>query len=202
MLWFLGRTQDDWLSGMTETVRQTWEAVNTRWNIWFMGFSAEDQIALLKRIGISAGRQRGWLLVLALPPLFIAGVIVLGNLRKKDHPKPFDDSVLKIYGRFVDKMARAGIPKASHQGPLDYGRLLMTRYPALEQDVAAIIGRYIGLRYGREPDLDALKAFRLRVRRFNPRRAMAAGRRAEDGGQRTDVGCPTPETMGSDPNDP
>ncbi len=181
LLWFLGRSRGDWLSRLTETVRQTWEAVNTRWNMWFMGFSAEDQIALLKQIGISAGRRSGWLLFMALPPLFIAGVILLGSIRKKGTPKPLEDSALMIYGRFLAKMARAGIPKALHQGPLDYGRLLMDRHPALERDVDGIIGCYIGLRYGRERDLDALKAFRMRVRRFNPRQAMATGsRRTED----------------------
>ena len=169
LLWFLGRSRDDLLARLTETVRQTWEAVNTRWNMWFMGFSAEDQTALLRRLGISAGRQGGWLLFMVLPPLFIAGVILLGWVRKKEHRKPLEDKVLKIYGRFLNKMARAGIPKASHQGPLDYGRLVLDRHPELERDVDAIIGCYIGLRYGQECNGDALKTFRLRVRRFNPR---------------------------------
>ena len=181
LLWFLGRSRGDLLARLTETVRQTWEAVNTRWDMWFMGFSAEDQIALLRRIGIFAGRQSGWLLFMVLPPLFIAGVILLGSMRKKEIPKPLEDKVLKVYGRFLDKMASAGIPKASHQGPLDYGRLVMDRHPALEREVDAIIGCYIGLRYGHGGAVDLLKAFRLRVRRFNPRQAMAAGgRRTED----------------------
>ena len=181
LLWFLGRARGDLLSRLSETVRQTWEAVNTPWNIWFMGFSAEDQIALLKRIGIFSGRQGGWLLFMVLPPLFITGVILLGGMRKKVAPKPLEDNVLKIYGRFLHKMATAGIPKASHQGPLDYGRLVMDRHPALERDVDAIIGCYIGLRYGHGRDVDALKAFRRRVRRFKPRQLIAAGgRRTED----------------------
>ena len=181
LLWFLGRSRGNWLSRLTETVRQTWEAVNTRWSMWFMGFSAEDQIALLKRMGISAGRRGGWLLFMVLPPLFIAGLILLGSMRKKESPKPLEDKVLKIYGHFLDKMASAGIPKALHQGPLDYGRLLIDRHPTLGRDVDAIIGCYIGLRYGREGGLDALKAFRLQVRRFNPQQAMATGsRRTED----------------------
>ena len=181
LLWFLGRNRGDLLARLIESLLQTWEAVNTRWNMWFMGFSAEDQMALLKRIGISAGRTSGWLMVMVLPPLFIVGAILLGSMRRKEDRRPLEDNVLKIYGRFLDKMARAGIPKPLHQGPLDYGRLVMDRHPALERDVDAIIGCYIGLRYGREYDLDALKAFRLRVRRFNPRQAMAIGsRRAED----------------------
>lgn len=89
--------------------------------------------------------------------------------------------MLKIYSRFLDKMATAGIPKASHQGPLDYGRMIMDRHPALERDVHAIIGSYVRLRYGRQGEVGALKAFRLRVRRFKPRQLMAAGgRRSED----------------------
>jgi hypothetical protein len=171
LLGFLRRNRDDLLARLTETVRQTWEAVNTRWNMWFMGFSAEDQTALLQRLVISVGLQGGWLLFMVLPPMFIVGVILLSWIRKIEQRKPLEDKVMKIYGRFLNKMARAGIPKAAYQGPLDYGRLVLDRHPELEHDVDVIIGCYIGLRYGQECNLEALKAFRLRVRHFNPRLA-------------------------------
>ncbi len=172
---FLGRNRGDWSARWTETLRQTWEAVNNRWNIWFMGFSAEDQIALLKRLGISMGRQGGWLLFMILPALFVAVVILLVSLRGKTQTKPPADEVQKIYRRFLDKMARIGMPKAPHQGPLDYARWVMQTHPALERDVGEIAGHYIGLRYGHEGGRGGLKDFRLRVQRFNPRRTMAAG---------------------------
>ena len=172
LLWLLGRSQDDGLVRLIETVRLTWEAVNTRWNMWFMGFSVEEQIALLKWLGISAGRQGGWLLFMALPPLFIAGVILFGRMRKKRPRKLPVDEALKIYSRFLLKMARAGTPKAPHQGPLDYARSVAKRYPALKGDVDAISSSYIAMRYGQEGDRDVLKAFRMRVRRFNPRRGV------------------------------
>jgi hypothetical protein len=41
--------------------------------MWFMGFSAEDQIALLQTAGHLHGTPGGWLLFMVLPPLFIAG---------------------------------------------------------------------------------------------------------------------------------
>ena len=182
LLWFLGRSRGDLLARLIETVRLTWEAVNTRWNMWFMGFSAEDQIVLLKRLGIFAGRQGGWLLFMALPPLFIAGVILLGRMRKKEFRKPVEDQALKIYGRFLYKMARIGMPKAPHQGPLDYARSVVKQHPGLKWDVDEIAGSYIGLRYGHEVGMEALKDFRLRVRRFNPRQAMAAGSRKPEEG--------------------
>jgi hypothetical protein len=176
-LWFLGGRQGDMVARLTQAVRQTWEAVNTRWNMWFMGFSAEDQTALLRRLGVSVGRQGEWMLFVLLPPLLIAGVIMLGRIQIQGRNHSPEDQVLKVYGCFLDKMARAGIPKASYQGPLDYGQWVMDRHPELERDVDAIIRRYISLRYGREYNTNALKAFRHRVRRFKPRQALANGSR-------------------------
>jgi hypothetical protein len=179
---FLGRNRGEMLARWTETLRQTWEAVNIRWNLWFMGFSAEDQIALLKRLGISVSRQGGWLLFMILPPLFIAGAILLGRMRREAPGKRTEDKALNVYGRFLDKMTRIGIPKAPHQGPLDFALRVAEQHPALKREVDEITDRYIGLRYGHGVGMDALKVFRLRVQRFNPRRVMAAGRR------RTEVG--------------
>lgn len=119
---FLGRNRGSLLTRWTDAVHQIWEAVNIRWNMWFMGFSAEDQIALLKHLGVSLGRQGGWLLFMILPSSFIAVVVLLGRMRKKAHRQPPQDEAWKIYGRFLDKMARIGLPKAPHQGPVDYAR--------------------------------------------------------------------------------
>ncbi|MFO7716690.1 DUF3488 and DUF4129 domain-containing transglutaminase family protein [Desulfosarcina sp.] len=173
---FLDFNRGDRLARWAETLRQTWEAVNTRWNIWFMGFSAEDQMALLRRLGLSMGRQSGWLLFMVLPALFVAGAILLIRLRNQEHPKPPGDELQKIYGRFLEKMARFGLPRPPHQGPLDFARSVTKRHPALQWDVAEITGRYIGLRYGHDDSGNALKDLRKRVRRFNPRRAMLAGK--------------------------
>ncbi|MCB2146451.1 MAG: DUF3488 and transglutaminase-like domain-containing protein [Deltaproteobacteria bacterium] len=174
---FLGRNRGEMLARWTETLRQTWEAVNIRWNLWFMGFSAEDQIALLKRLGVSVGRQGGWLLFMILPPLFIAGVILAGRMRRAAPGRRPEDKALNVYGRFLDKMTRIGMPKAPHQGPLDFARRVVEQHPMLERDVDDITRRYIGLRYGHGAGMDALKVFRLRVQRFNPRRTIAAASR-------------------------
>jgi hypothetical protein len=145
--------------------------------MWFMGFSAEDQMAMLTHLGVRVGRRGGWVLFMVLPSSFIAVLVLLGRLRKKTRRRPPEDEARRIYARFLDKMARAGCPKAPHQGPVDYARVLEERHPALKQDVRDIAGRYIGLRYGREGGVEALIALRKRVRRFKPRQAIAAGRR-------------------------
>jgi transglutaminase-like putative cysteine protease len=189
LLAFLGSSQANVLSRWTGSLRQAWEAVNTRWNMWFMGFSAEDQIALLKQLGFSMGRRGGWLLfMVVLPSSFIVVMVLLGRMRHNTRQPPPDDRVLKIYGRFLRKMERIGMPKAPYQGPMDYGRSVAQRHPILKQDVAGIVDGYIGLRYGRNGGVDALKAFRMQVRRFNPQRVLA------DAGRKTGAGSRMPET--------
>lgn len=171
---FLSRQRAYRLSRWVETASQTWQAVNIRWNMWFMGFSTEDQVALLKKLGITMGRQGRWLLFMVLPPLFIGLVMLIGRRRRRQSIQPRPDQALKTYGRFLDKLARMDLPKAPHQGPVDHARCVIARYPALKPEVEAIIDRYIGLRYGDATGAAACKDFRLRVRRFNPRRTLAA----------------------------
>jgi hypothetical protein len=190
LLAFLGSNPANRLTRWAGSLSQAWEAVNTRWNMWFMGFSAEDQIALLKQLGLSVGRRGGWLLFMVLPPFFIVAVVLLGRMRNQTRRRLPDDRALKIYGRFLRKMERIGMPKAPHQGPLDYGRFVALQYPILEREVAGIVNGYIGLRYGRKGGLGALQDFRMRVRRFNPQRALsAAGRK-----RKRDVGIRKPGT--------
>lgn len=169
---FLGRHPGDLLARWTDSLRFTWEALNTRWNIWFMGFSAEDQVALLRRLGIPFGRQGAGLLFMILPPLFIGLVILVGRKHSRKNASRAQDQALKIYGRFLRKMTRIGLAKAPHQGPLDYARSVAARQPALKQEVAEIASLYIGLRYDRGGDDGALKAFRRCVRRLKPKRRI------------------------------
>jgi len=186
---FLSRGQRAWMTGWIDNLEMVWEAVNTRWNMWFMGFSAEDQIALLKRLGLSIGRQGGWLLFMALPPLFILVIVLIGRMgrRWRRHPAEKDEA-LKIYTRFLEKMALAGLPKAPHQGPLDYARAVARQVPEWEDEVDRIAGLYIDLRYGKDKSAQTLDAFRRGVRRFRPAKRTARNQRFEAGRQKADAG--------------
>jgi transglutaminase-like putative cysteine protease len=165
---FLKGGDDSWLR-WTETLQLTWEAVNTRWNMWFMGFSAEDQIVLLKRLGLHLGRLGGWLLVLVLPPAFLAVLILSGRLRRRMQMRRKQDDALIIYNRFLRKMSRAGLPKADHQGPLDFAGSAARRLPTHKPEIEAITERYVRLRYGRDGSNRELQGFRRSVQRFRPR---------------------------------
>ncbi|MGA6926217.1 MAG: DUF4129 domain-containing protein, partial [Desulfosarcina sp.] len=177
---FLARHGGGLLNFGRETLAHTWEAVNTRWNLWFMGFSSDDQMAMLRRLSIFSDRQPVWLLMAVLPPLFVAGLLLLGRLRLRIRHRLSGNAIVIVYGRFLEKMRRAGLPKAPHLGPVDYARFVVGRYPVLKRDVDEICDRYVELRYGHGGGDAAVKQFRRRVRRFRPKRMMGKRRRAED----------------------
>ena len=173
---FLGRRQGGFLTRWTDTLGQTWEALNIRWNFWFMGFSADEQLALLQRLGLGVGRRGLWLGLALLPPLFI-GAAILFRRRRQTIAVAAGDDALRIYNRFLQKMRRAGFSKAAHQGPRDFARQTGARCPRLAAQVNAITGTYVALRYGPPGHGDGLKTFRRQVARFDPRPDVAAGRR-------------------------
>ena len=185
LLAFLGSDPANVLARWTGSLRQAWEAANIRWNMWFMGFSAEDQLSLLKQLGLSVGRRGGWLLFMVLPSLFIVAVVLLGRMRHRTRRRLADDRALKIYARFLAKMERMGMPKAPYQGPMDYARSVAQWHPVLTREVAGIVDGYIGLRYAGKGGMDALEDLRTRVRRFNPQRALASAGRKTRAGNRT-----------------
>jgi transglutaminase-like putative cysteine protease len=168
-----------WPADLIDMLTMTWEAVSTRWNMWFMGFSAEDQQALMQRLGISLGRQGGWVVVMVLPCLSIAFFLIAYSLGRRIRQLSAEDQALTVYRRFLQKTARAGLPKPPHQGPLAYAGWISRMAPELRQDVDEIVGLYIGVRYGREPKEPSLRRLRRRVRQFRPRRvALAQQQRA------------------------
>ena len=194
---FLGRHADDLLSRWIVNLRQTWQAVNIRWDLWFMGFSADDQWALFHRLVASVNSRSGWLLRLFLPALIIWVVILLARIRHKIGCRPHPDQALTIYNRFLSKMARTDLPKAPYQGPSDYAHAVSHRHPTLRRDILAITDRYIALRYGPTSTHEALKHFRLQVRRFNPRRGLkACGARSRERGMKKEGREMMDETTG------
>jgi transglutaminase-like putative cysteine protease len=165
-----GRGKGWWQTNWIDMLEMTWEAVNIRWNMWFMGFSAEDQLALMRHLGISLGQRGGWIVVMVLPSLFIVLFILARCLGRGAHKPSSEDQALKVYCQFLKKTARAGLPKAPHQGPLAYAGWICRVAPELKRDVEEITGLYIGLRYGRGTEDSTLEQLRRRVRQFQPRR--------------------------------
>lgn len=157
-------------SGYWENITYGWDAVNTRWDIWFAGYSFEQQQSLLKRIGIDAGSWEGPVKALLLG-LFIAGLfagLFAAGILRRDVGKR--DLAQESYERFCQKLARAGMSRNPGQGPQDYGALISEKRPDLKGKSEEIIDLYVQLRYGRGGDESKMKAFQEKIKDFQPNR--------------------------------
>jgi protein-glutamine gamma-glutamyltransferase len=63
-------------------------------------------------------------------------------------PRERLDRLGRAYVRLCRKLARVGLPRAPHEGPLEYADAVGERRPELAQSVRALLMRYAELRYG------------------------------------------------------
>lgn len=147
-----------------------WEAITTAWSAWFYAYSADQQKALLNKIGIHWGTVVDIALAIGLILVLGAG-IVFGYIAigmKKANRKA--DAVGRSYQQFCTKLARIGLVRAADQGAVAFSRQVQTMRPDLQQAVGEITELYVRLRFRPDPEPDAARQFVALVRTFRPGR--------------------------------
>jgi hypothetical protein len=76
------------------------------------------------------------------------------------------DPVQAAWLRLCAKLAKAGLPRAAHEGAMDYATRIAVARPKLAETMLDVAGRYMSLRYGETRDEASLRAFRNAVRAF------------------------------------
>jgi len=157
-------------SNILKTIRFGWDAINNEWNIRIMGYSFENQKALLESIGIQAdswkARIRLLLMAIGTTGIFIM-ILAFYFLKKREVKK---QAIVEIYERFCSKLAKAGVARQLNQGPADYAAMAIAQRKDLETQISGIIELYIRIRYGREDNTASLKKLNALVKAFDPRK--------------------------------
>lgn len=174
------------------SIRQAWDAANAWWTNEVVGFNLRAQLSLLRRLGVAAPRpaQLGWALALCLIGWLAVMTWQLG--RSPRPPRP--DRLARAYRRLCLKLARAGVPRAPHQGPLAYADSIARHRPDLAPTARLLLAGYAELRFGPErrdlteapagaagasrlADFErAIARWRIPRRRHAPRRRLKAPR--------------------------
>jgi transglutaminase-like putative cysteine protease len=157
---FFERNPAPWLRHL----RLNLDALANRWNQWVLGYDPERQFAFLTRMGMEAVTWQklafnmlgGMALLVALFSLFLLRRLYVRNA----------DPAQRLYLKFCRKLAKAGIVRAAHEGAGDFARRAALLKPRHASAISGITGRYLALRYGREPDAAALSALRRAVWAF------------------------------------
>jgi len=154
----------DWVARALRQARLTWDLVNQGWNEWFLQFDRDRQFDLLRWLGF---RTPDWV---QLAGVLISGVLLFTLLFAaavlwRRRPQ---DPVLRAYGTFCARLARAGVARTPGEGPLDYARRAALALPGMRTDIEHITGLYVDLRYG-DATGKARQELAGHLKRFRPR---------------------------------
>jgi len=157
---FMSRNPPQWL----RELRMNLDAMNNQWNQWIIGYDTERQFALMSRLGMEDANWRQMAInMMAGVALLIAifAAFMLRHLLKRN-PDKTQTAWLKV----CQKLARAGLPRAAHEGPWDYARRVGAARPELASAIEDLAARYITLRYGKVSDPHAQSEFIRRAKKF------------------------------------
>ena len=151
--------------GLLKQIGFTWDAVNSKWNQWVVGFNQERQrYAFESWLGVRDMDWRRlaiWLIAGMISTSGVVGLILLLKVyRTRKEP------LVAAYDRLCAKLARAGVTRAPHEGPVDFLARLARERPAMAANARPLVEAYVALRYA-PPDGNAdLHQFLAMVRRF------------------------------------
>lgn len=137
---FLARLDGTWL----RTVRLGWDAFNHDWRRNVVGFNYDRQRSLWRDLKLD--RFAAWQIVAGLAAIvFVWGALVIGWLMWKRRRQ---ERALVLWDDLNRRLARAGLPRQPHEGPLAFADRAATRWPQFAIAFAAIGKSYAALRYG------------------------------------------------------
>lgn len=157
---FMARNPPEWLRGL----RLNWDALSNQWNQWVLGYNTERQFAFLTRMGMEDITWQKMALNMLAGIALLVGVFTLVMLRRLAVRRT--DAVQAAWLKVCRKLEKAGLPRAPHEGPMDYAARVAAAHPDLSEDIHDIAARYASLRYGGESEQDGLPAFKDAVRAF------------------------------------
>jgi transglutaminase-like putative cysteine protease len=152
------RPQLEWLRG----IRDRWEAVAHKWNVWVLGYNPERQRDLMASFGM---RDADWRALTATLFTFLGAmtlVLLAWSLKRLARPDP----VQRAWRAFCRKLARRGVERAPSEGPRDYAARAARALPAARRSILRIGALYIALRYGSHATPPAVTRLRKLVREF------------------------------------
>ncbi len=136
----LARLDDTFL----KSFQLSWDAINHDWRRNVIGFNFDRQRALWRewKLNVMAPWQIT-AIVIAIAALWVGALLgwLAWRRRRQDRARALWDSMCA-------RLARAGLPRAAHEGPVDYAARAATRWPEFTGTFGIIGDSYAALRYG------------------------------------------------------
>ena len=152
-LWSVEDANSPWLRALRK-LRDNRDAINNAWNQWVLDYTPARQRGFLQSLGIE---DPDWSTLAVLALTLGAAVMALVGLpliRNREKTDPVD----RLYRRLCDELARAGFPRAAHEGPQAYRRRLQQAAMPAPRRIAVLgfLELYETMRYGSPDAVDAV----------------------------------------------
>jgi len=137
---FLARLDGGW----AKSLQLAWDAINHRWRRNVVGFDFNRQRELWRDLTLD--RYAPWQIVAVIAG--IAGVWAMAVLAWLAQKRRRQERALVLWQEVCRRLARAGLVRAPHEGPLAYAERAATRWPQFAIAFHAIGQSFAALRYG------------------------------------------------------
>ncbi len=152
--------------GILNGLRFAWDAMNSQWNTWVLGYNIDRQRQFLMGLGMENVDWQTlglWLVIVTFTLVSVTSVALV----VRDMPRRREPAVA-AWERFCAKLASAGIVRAPHEGPVDFLARVRAARPAIASEAEAITARYVEARYGEGATKAQLRELARLVRAFRP----------------------------------
>ena len=132
--------------GLLKQMRFSWDAVNSQWNKWVVGFNSDKQRSMFENFGlpnVDWAVMLRWLIIGVISTSSLIGLFLLLRIYRVRK-----DPVVAAYDRLCNKLAKASIKRARNEGPIDFLQRVKTTHPELGKKVQPLIETYVAIRYG------------------------------------------------------
>jgi transglutaminase-like putative cysteine protease len=150
---FMARNPPQWMRDL----RLNWDTFANQWNQWVLGYDTERQFAFLTRLGMESVTWQNLALNMASGLGIVIALFAMWMLRHLITRQP--DKVLAAWLKLCRRLAKAGLPRAAHEGAIDYAERIAAARPELADDLHELAVRFNALRYGAHLDEQARQEF-------------------------------------------
>lgn len=154
---------NEFTRSLWRNLRNTWDNINNQWNQWVISYGPQRQDSLFKKIGLKRQELTKLILGIVGTIALMLAVISFGLFR---HYRGTREPSRQLYDRFCRKLAKRGVRRLPHEGPLDFSRRAGRKLNRYAGRIAEITRLYIEVRYGSKSD--KLTELKTSVKRFRP----------------------------------
>ncbi|SDM77688.1 Transglutaminase-like superfamily protein [Oryzisolibacter propanilivorax] len=130
-------------------LRAVWEAVNNRWNQWVLNYTQQDQLGLLRRLGLEAPGWQDLVRVLGGLAALAAALGGAWTVWQRQRQDPWQRLLARARGR----LAQAGLELPAHLPPRALAERAQAHFGTQAQPAAQWLLRLERARYAPQPAL-------------------------------------------------